>query len=519
MGYAKPVKPKKPPKNHHEDASVLESYKSFITSQDLLHYVEWIQAVRNDDLTAFLSAYDPSDNPVGELFDPLEVVIAYGANTIFDYFLLHENYSHYYTPFNLSILTVCAIFKQDEFLHRMLAEWTFNDDDLIALYDYIIQYGSLSHFKEIYQQFPIQEDAHLDLLRLSLDHESIFYFLKAHTNYQTLIMHPDFIYDVVAFFPQFLSVIEAAEDLSFLSETDAFIRIFEFERFSDFKRTLDFCLKRGITAQSADDYGLKLIHLALRHAHEAKYVEYLVASGADTKALTTLGYPAAHQLILRDARFTLEVSHLIDFDQTDAAGKTLNDYDRIDYSEAFHEEDVIAMIRMIFNLDEKAIYELDVEEFYALSKLHGLKLFTPYITLAEFETIALKDAFTQRLYDTGLDAIDTEGLAQVFQTKFNHDTDKTIQIMSPIDLLDEYHAMFQSFADANNATFKLASEGYEINQLAQIEYTFKPHKPLEKRAVVYSHLVDVYFIHMFYDIPFDHIDYDPLISKNKRFLS
>lgn len=498
---------------------MLESYKSFITSQDLLHYVEWIQAVRNDDLTAFLNSFDSSDNPVGELFDPLEVVIAYGAQTIFDYFLLHENYSHYYTPFNLSILTVCAIFKQDDFLHRMLGEWTFNDDDLIALYDYIIQYGSLAHFKSLYQQFPIQEEAHLDLLRLSLDHESIFYFLKQKTDYHTLITHPDFIYDVVAYFPQFLSVIEAADDLRFLSETDAFIRVFEFERFSDFKRTLDFCLKRGIDAQMEDDFGFKLIHLALRHAHDSKYVEYLVASGADTKAKTSLGYPAAHQLILRDARFTLEVSHMINFDVPDAYGKTLNDYDRMDHTVAFHVEDVIAMIRLIFNLDEKAIYELDVEEFYAMAKVHGLKLFTPYITLAEFETVALKDAFTQRLYDTGLDALETDQLAQVFQTKFNHDTDKTIQIMTPIDALDAHHAAFQKFADEHDARFKLASEGYEINQLAQIEYTFTPHEPLEKRAVVYSHLVDVYFLHMFYDIPFEQIEYDPHISKNKRFLS
>ncbi len=498
---------------------MLDSYKSFITSQDLLHYVEWIQAVRNDDLTAFLNSFDPSDNPVGELFDPLEVVIAYGAQTIFEYFLMHENYSHYYTPFNLSILTVCAIFKQDEFLHRMLREWTFNDDDLIALYDYMIQYGSLAHFKEIYQQFPVQEEAHLDLLRLSLDHESIFYFLKAKTDFDTLIMHPDFIYDVVAYFPQYLSVIEKAKDLSFLKETDAFTRIFEFDRFSDFKRTLDFCLKRNIDVDLEDDYGFKLIHIALRHAVDAKYVEYLVASGAKPEGKTSLGYPVAHQLMLRDARFTLEVSHLIDFDAEDATGRTLHDYDQIDHSESFHDEDVIAMIKLVFNLDEKAIYELDVEEFYQLAKAHGLKLFTPYITLAEFETMALKDAFTQRLYDTGLDALDTDQLAQVFQSKFNHDTDKTIQIMRPIDMLDEAYEGFQKFADEHETTFKLASEGYEINQLAQIEYTFHPHQPVHKKAVVYSHLVDVYFIHMFYNIPLNQIEYNPLISKNKRFLS
>ncbi len=498
---------------------MLDSYKSFITSQDLLHYVEWIQAVQNDDLTGFLNAYDADDNPVGELFDPLEVVIAYGAQSIFDYFIMHENYSHYYTPFNLSILTVCAIFKRDEFLYRMLAEWTFNDDDLVALYDYIIQYGSLNHFKDIYQQFPIDASAHLDLLRLALDHESIFFFLKQHTDYETLTQHPDFIYDVVAYFPQYLSVIEAVEDVQFLTDTDAFIKLFEFDRFSDFKRTLDFCLKRGLDVNADGDYGFHLIHLALRHAKRAKYVEYLVARGADVSVTTSLGYAAAHQLILRDARFTLEISHLIDFDATDESGKTLNDYDTFDRQPEFYEEAVIAMIRMIFNLDEKAIYELDTEEFYALAKMHGLKLFTPYITLAEFETVAMKDAFTQRLYDTGLESMDVDQLAQVFQTKFNHPADRTIQIMSPIDYVETFSDDFQKFADETNATFKIASEGYEINQLAHIEYTFHPHQPIDKKAVVYSHLVDVYFIHMFYQIPFANIEYDPIISSQKRFLS
>lgn len=498
---------------------MLDSYKSFIKSKDLAYYVEWIQAVQSDDLTAFLAVYDPSDNPVGELFDPLEVVIAYGANSIFDYFIHHENYSHYYTPFNLSILTVCAIFKQDEFLYRMLGEWTFNDDDLIALYDYIIQYGALSDFKDLYHHFPLQEASHLELLRLSLDHESIFYFLKHQKDFASYVTHPDFVYDVVAFFPVFLSVIEDRDDLRFLLETDALTHLFQFDRFSDFKRTLDFILKRGLDVNALDEYGLPILHLGLRHAKDAKYIEYLVASGANTQAVSSLGYPSAHQLILRDARFTLEVSHLIDFDATDPGGDTLNHYDTLDHHAGFTVEDVIKMVRMIFNAPEKDLYELDIDELYDLAKMHGVKLFTPYVTLAEFDSIALKDAFTQRLYESDLDALDVDQLAGVFQTKFNHDKEKTIQIMSAIETIGTHQAIFQKFADEYETTFKIASEGYEINQVAQIEYVYHAFKPLEKRAVVYSNLVDVYYLHMYYDIPFEHIQYDPLIHKNKRFLS
>jgi hypothetical protein len=498
---------------------VLEAYKSFIKSDDLAYFLAWVSAIREDDLTRFLAHYDRNENPIDELFDVIEVVIAYEAKTIFQYFLDHEDYSHFYTPFNLSLLSVCAVFEQEDFLHMALAQWSFDDDDLLSLYDYVIQYESLDFFKRLLLNFPVTEEAELELLRMSLDQESMFYVLKNEPQYQQYLLDPHLVYDIVAYFPQYLNVIDKAKDLGFLTESDAFIRIMKFNRYSDFKRTIDFILKRGLAINSMDDFGFSLLHLALRHSNEAKYVEYLVALGADTNAKTSLGYAPAHQLMLRSARFTLEVSHLIDFGQKDKDKLTLHDYDLIDRRTTLNFEDMMRYNKVIFNLDVADFYELDEEEFYELSFTHGVQLFQPYMTLIEFETVAMKEAFIQRAYDFPFEMMDTEQLAFVFQTKFNHDQERTLQLM--IDLVDvkTYFPLFQAFSDELETPVVISSEGYEINQMAQVEWRMTPKQPLQQKAVVYSHLVDVYYLHMYYKIALEDITYDPHLTQPKRYLS
>ena len=498
---------------------MLEAYKSFIKSDDLAYFLSWVQAIREDDLTRFLGHYKADENPIDELFDVIEVVIAYEAKTIFDYLLAHEDYSHFYTPFNLSLLSVCAIFQQEDFLHLALSQWTFDDDDLLSLYDYVIQYESLDFFKRLVLNFPVSKEAELELIRMSLDHESMFYALKSDPLYQPYLDNPHLVYDIVAYFPQFLSSIETVDALQFLKESDAFIRIMKFSRFSDFKRTLDFILKRGITINDEDDFGFNLLHLALRHAKEARYVEYLVALGADTSKATSLGFKPAHQLLLRNARFTLEVSHIIDLNQKDADGMTLHDFDLVDRRSTLSFEDVMRYMKVVYNLDSEEFYELDEDEFFELSSTHGVDLFQPYMTLIEFENEAMKDAFIQRSYEFAFDMYDTSQLAFVFHGKFNHDENKTLQIL--IDLIDLplHLEVIQNFVDDLKSPVVISSEGYEINQMAQLEWQITPHQAPTQKAVVYSHLMDVYYLHMFYQVPLEDITYDPHLSQPKRYLS
>ena len=498
---------------------MLEAYKSFIKSDDLAYFLSWVQAIREDDLTRFLAHYDAKENPIDELFDVIEVVIAYEAKAIFNYLLDHEDYSHFYTPFNLSLLSVCAIFHQEDFLHLALSQWDFDDDDLLSLYDYVIQYESLDLFKRLILNFPVSEEAELELFRMSLDHESMFYVLKNDIGYQRYLTDPHFIYDVVAYFPQYLSSIENAEDLTFLKESDAFIRIMKFSRFTDFKRTIDFILKRGISINDTDDFGFSLMHLALRHAKEARVVEYLVSQGASTQSNTTLGYAPSHQLLLRNARFTLEVSHLIDLNQKDHQGMTLHDFDLIDRRPVLAIEDVMRYMNVVYNLESEEFYELDEEEFFELSNTHGVQLFQPYMTLIEFETEAMKETFIQRSYDFSFDMYDTDQLAFVFHGKFNHDEKKTLQIL--IDMIDLplYLEDIQAFVDDLKSPVVISSEGYEINQMAQVEWRINPSQIPTQKAVVYSHLMDVYYLHMYYKISLEDITYDPHLSHPKRYLS
>jgi len=65
----------------------------------------------------------------------------------------------------------------------------------------------------------------------------------------------------------------------------------------------------------------------------------------------------------------------------------------------------------------------------------------------------------------------------------------------------------------------ISSEGYEINQMAQVEWRMTPKQPLQQKAVVYSHLVDVYYLHMYYQIALEDITYDPHLTQPKRYLS
>lgn len=499
---------------------MIEAYKSFIQSSDLAQYIDWIKAIQNDDLGDFLTHFNPSDNPIQELFDPIEVVTAYQADRIFNHLLIHEDYSHFYTPFNLSILQVFAIFKNESYLFSALSQWAFDDDDLLALYDYIIQYGSASLFKKVYASYPLKdEDAKIDLFRISLDNESVFFYLKKLGDYQAYLTHQDFIYDIVGYFPQYLDLIKDVDDVSFLLDTDVFKHVFSFENEEEFYQSMDYMLKRNIDINACDAFGLCITHNGLRHAKKIKYLDYLSSRGAKFTQKTKEGFPSSHQLYLRDARFILESSHLIDFGQVGPFNKTLTDLDDQDEKEALPLETSIEYVCMALNVNTETLYEYNHEELESLLNHHNLSSFKPSITLIEFESIAFKEAFEKRMSDAPFEMIESDQLAEIFQTKFNHDKDLTLQLFIDFEELEAYEEEFSRFVFHNQTKLIISSEGYEINQLAHIEWVFSSNEQPYKRAVVYSTLLDVYMLHQYFKIPFENIVYQPIKTGKKHYLS
>lgn len=499
---------------------MIEAYKSFLQSSDLVKYIEWIQAIQNDDLAGFLTHFNPDDNPIQELFDPIEVVSAYHADRIFNHLLTHEDYSHFYTPFNLSILQVFAIFKNETYLFKALSKWTYDDDDLMALYDYIIQYSTVSFFKKVYGQYPLhEEEAMIDLLRLSLDNEPIFYYLKSSELFKTYLLDDDVIYDICSYFPQYLKDIESIQDVSFLEETDVMKRMVVFKNEDDFTNTLDFILNRHFDINAYDGTGLAPVHQAIRHAEHIKYLDLLSARGAIFAQKTEKGFPSSHQLYLRDARFILEASHLIDFDQLGPYEKTLADLDDQDEQEKPRLETVLQYTCMALNISDIELYEYSQDDLVTLINHHGLVTFKPSITLIEFETVSMKEAFIERMHDAYFEMIESDQLFDIFQSKFNHEPDKTLQLLIEFDALEDLEEDLSRFALNQQTSFVISSEGYEINQLAHVEWVFSAQEKPFKRAVVYSTLLDIYLLHRFMHIPIENIVYQPIKSGKKHYLN
>lgn len=498
--------------------TMFEAYKVFLLSEDLALWIDWVKAIEEDDLSTFLMLYDPQDSPFNEVFDPLEVVIAYGAKTIFDYFIQHEDYSHYYNRMDFSLLVILAIFDRDEFLQSATTQWRFDDDDRLWFYQYSFDYKDDDYIKHWYDLLPISDLNRFAFLKLALNNANLFHYFVEQEGFSQALYDEEVVYEIISFYPEFLDTITELSDVSLLLETDALHHVFQLQSEESFERVLNFLIDRGVDVNAVDAFGLPLIHLALRHAAQASYIELLLRHGASLKALSSLGYPSAHQLMMRDAGFTLEVSHSLDLSVPDRYGLTLSDYDAMELIQPFVFKDIIKLLECVFNLEQVALEELDEEEFFDLASIHRVSLFTPYITVLEFENKALKDLFVQQMHTLDLEYYETENLSEVFQSKFNHVAEHTIQILVDIADIDPYLEDLKQFSENTNSTLVLSSEGYEINQTAQLLVTIQADGRVEKRATIHSHLIDVYFIHMYYFIPLEGIEYAPLSSHNKRYL-
>ncbi len=496
-----------------------EPYKTFIFSEEIFELVPWAKAVQNDRVDEFLELYDPYIDEEYRVFDPIELVIAFDAENIFQYLLNNMDYSHFYNHVDFSLLVLCVLFEREHFLLSALEKWVFSDEDKIAMYEYIIDYKDVDYFKQFYAHQPLHAKNLKRFLRIALNSHDVFLYLIELEPFKPLVFEEMIVFDVLSMHPELLDVLEPIDDLTQFLDTDVFQNVLSFESFEDFKKTTLFLLKRGWNINAYNAFGIPLIHMALRHAVHASYVDYLIEIGASMNVKTSMGYPSAHQLLMRDARFTLEVSHLIDFNAKDAYGYTLQDYDDMHRSDTLNIETVIRFVQCAFNMAEEAFYELNEEEFYDLGALHGFDLFTPYITLFEFESKRLKTLFIQTISEYDFDYYETTYFREMFQNKFNHDPVKTIQVMQDIVDLESDYTRLQAFVDQHSAPLIIESEGYDINKIGHMRILLRPNKPIQKRVTIHTNLLDVYFVHHYYNIPIQDITYEPMLKKTQRFLN
>ncbi len=498
--------------------TMYDAYKAFLLSDDLVLWIDWVKAIEEDDLSKFLMIYDANDSPFNDVFDPIEVVIAYNAQTIYDYFLKHEDYSHFYNRMDFSLLIIFAVFDRHDFLQKALNVWSFDDEDRLWFYQYCFENKDDAYIKTWFKRIPVKEENLYSFLKLSLIKPNLFREFITSSKFSKALYHEELIYEIISFHPALLDTIQEYRNVSSLLETDAMHHVFQTPKEEDFIKIFDFLLARGLDVNAVDAFGLPLIHLALRHASLATYVDYLLKCGASLNVKTLLGYPSAHQLMMRDAGFTLEVSHSLDLSTPDHYGLTLADYDAMELIQPFVFQDILKLLECVFNLEPLALEELDEDEFFDLASIHRVSLFTPYLTVMEFENKALKDLFIQQIETFDFDFYDTDNLSEMFQSKFNHVAEHTIQILVDIADIDPYLEELKAFSARTSSKLILSSEGYEINQTAQLLVNILPNGTVEKRATIHSHLIDVYFIHKYYFIPLEGIEYAPLSSRNKRYL-
>ena len=498
--------------------SMVDAYKAFLLSDDLIDWVPWLKAVQDDNLAQFLLQFEEDDNPLNGIIDPIEIIIAHKATTIFKYFLEHTNYDHYYNQLDYSLLMLLAVFEAEEYIEWVEQHWQFDDDARFSFFDYVIQSKDARTAEQWFLKLSVTEAALPDLLKLSMVNPVVYRRLIKKNRYFKLLSLEDVQFHLITQYPSLLDTLEHLIDMRPLLERGAFNHVVSFHDEEEFKTTLDFLLKRGWHLNDTDAYGIPLIHAALRHAAHAHYIDILLERGASIHEKTAHGYPSAHQLLLRDATFTLEVSHLVDLSETDVLGLQLRDYDVMDQKSSFSYPDILLMLQAVYNLDAQALEELDEDEFYDLASYHDVLLFTPYLTVIECATAELKEALVEAMQDFDFDFYDAYNLKHVFQTRFNHDAENTLQINLDIADIDPYLDTLIAFAKQTQAPLVISSEGYEINQTAQLFLTVDPSGKVTKKATIHSHMLDIYFIHRYYGIPLEGIEYVPMSHENKRFL-
>ncbi len=304
-----------------------ESYINFLLSDELFEWVPWAQAVKHDDLNSFIDKFDVAEDPM--IFDPIELAIAYDSEQIFHYLIETYDYSEFFNQIDLSILILLLLFEREHFLLLTLESYTFNHEHMLSMYEYMMSHKDVDYFKQFYTHYPMHPSLHKELLKLALINSDIFDYLIDEAKLERLLKDESLQYDIIADYPEFLKRLEFIEDVSHFIDTDLLNNVVKQSNGNDFTNTMTFLLNRGFALNKENGYGLTPFHLALRHAKEPNYIKWMVEQGAEATKPTSMGYPASHQLLFKDAKFTLELSDFINFNEKDKQGLTLQDYDRI----------------------------------------------------------------------------------------------------------------------------------------------------------------------------------------------
>lgn len=498
--------------------AMYDAYKSFLLSDDLFDWLEWASAVKSDDVEAFEKVFDPFDE--GNMLDPIELAIAYDSENIFKHLLESYDYSDFFNQMDLPLLILLLMFEREHFLLMTLESFEFSNEHLLYMYEYIILYKDLDYFKQFYSRYAPHPSGHKDLLRLALTNHEVFGYLAREPSIKGLLNDESIIYDIIAFNPELLDHIEAVKDLSAFIDTDLFMHVCQQENVHMFETSLNFLLARGFNVNDHNSFGLNLYHQVLRYARDSDFVKVVVNAGAIKDKATSQGYTPAHQLILKDAQFTIELSDFIDFNAADTHGLTLQDYDMMMRSKVLNYFDILSMVKAVLNMDESYFYELSEDEFYQLSTLQGIEIFMPYVTLITFENPRAKEAFVQSCGNEDFDIDDIIPLKDMFPNKLNHDVNKTLQLSVEFWNIDEMLLnTFKQFCKNHNTLLRIESEDAQLNQKAHIQFTIDENGKLEKQAAVYSHLIDVYYLHYYLGIPLENIEYYPTAKKPERFLN
>jgi hypothetical protein len=496
-----------------------KDYKQFFYTDELIDLVPYAESVLNDDVEAFAQSYEPyADQTL--LIDPIEIAIAHNSIKIIDYLLDSYDYANYSNPFGLVLPVILMVLDRDSLLVDILDTITFDDDHYLLMYEHMMVSKDKDYFLQFFKIYGIDESLEEDLLITSLSHQTIFDYLRTKKPFKKHLKSEAVVYEIINFFPSMLSTIASVTDLNTMFSPDAFIPVLRLEDETLFQETIDFIAARGVTFNDLGAYGLSFFHEALRHAVKPSYIHYLVDKGADITQKTSRGYAPSHQLLFRDAAFTLELSKLIVFDAQDYFGMTLKDYDHLQRKANLSLLDILLVVKLAFNMDESAIYELSQDEFFDLADKHGIRLFINAFNVIVFENTYLKEQFEYQ-ETPNVPAQDTGALQDTLEDAFIYDYDHTLELM--LDYFDkdnqDIETILATFAKDNNTGLKVTTDTFEINKVGHVEVTVLNDGSTERHATVQSNYLDVYYIHRYYGVPLENITYAPKATKKHRFIT
>ncbi len=497
---------------------MIEQYKAFFLSDELKDVTPYAESIIEQDLEGFVRIFEPfADNDL--MIDPIEIAAAYGSEEIFQYLIKTYDYSDFYNPFRLTLPIVLMIFERESMLVDALDQIAFTSYQHLVMYEFMIQTKELDYFKQFYKAYGIEKSHRTDLLKASLQQVEVFDWLIKLPAFRSLRKKDTVLYEIIAYHQNLLEYIEDVEDLSTVFDIESFVPILKLDDEALFKKTIDFILARNLDLNAMNEFGLTFFHEALRHALNPSYIYYLIEKGANPFFKTSKGYPSSHQLLFQDANFCLELSRYIDFEAVDLLGLKLKDYDVLQRKTDLQLLDVLLIVKLVLNMDESAIYELDNAEFFDLAAVHGIDTFLNAYSVIVFENSHIKDNFELAFSQT-IEVDDVEPLKETLEDAFIYDVDQALELVNDLIALenDDFEQLV-TFAKKNQTILKITTDGVDINKIGHIEITIDKTGHITKQATVHTNYVDVYYIHKYYGIPLENIEYNPPITKDMRFLN